>query len=236
MWILYEPFVLFSKADAVKELLKGKAINEKCWLYDFTKFLFGTGLLTSGGTKWKSRRKLLNPCFHTDILKDFQEVFDKHAQKLANFFQCETENELTYIETQLRLSNLDIVCETIFGVPVAAFQNKNPQYIKAISRLSEIVMVRVYNFFLWPEFIFKHTHYYKEQVHYLKVLQDFSRSVIREKKDRYLRGGNNSDKRKRKALMDMLLERHFEFQDLSEEDIREEVDLFIIAVVHRQFL
>ncbi|GBN90017.1 hypothetical protein AVEN_254206-1 [Araneus ventricosus] len=110
MWILYEPFVLFSKADAVKELLKGTAINEKSWVYDFTKFLIGTGLLTSGGTKWKSRRKLLNPCFHSDILKDFQETFDKHAQKLANFFQCETENEFTYIDTPLKLSTLDMIC------------------------------------------------------------------------------------------------------------------------------
>ncbi|GBN70013.1 hypothetical protein AVEN_133243-1, partial [Araneus ventricosus] len=117
---------------------------------------------------------------------------------------------------------------TICGAPVAAFENKNSQYLKAISWLSEKFMVRVYNFFLWPEFIFKHTHYYKELQHNLKVLHDFSRSVIREKKDRYLRGGNNSDKRKRKALMDMLLERHFEFQDLNEEDIREEVDTFIM--------
>ncbi|GBN29366.1 Cytochrome P450 4c3 [Araneus ventricosus] len=93
---------------------------------------------------------------------------------------------------------------------------------------SRWLTIAVYNFFLWPEFIFKHTHYYEEQVHYLKVLQDFSRSVIREKKDRYLKGGNNNDKRKRKALMDMLLERHFEFQDLNEEDIREEVDTFIM--------
>ncbi|GBL85470.1 Cytochrome P450 4c3 [Araneus ventricosus] len=53
--------------------------------------------------------------------------------------------------------------------------------------------------------------------------------MIQEKKAQYLRNGGVCEKRKRKALMDMLLERHMKFQDMTEDDIREEVDTFIMA-------
>ncbi|GFT15410.1 cytochrome P450 4c3 [Nephila pilipes] len=45
----------------------------------------------------------------------------------------------------------------------------------------------------------------------------------------YLHGNKDGKKGKRKALMDLLLELHFENQELSEEDICEEVNTFVSA-------
>ncbi|GFR19104.1 cytochrome P450 4c3, partial [Trichonephila clavata] len=51
--------------------------------------------------------------------------------------------------------------------------------------------------------------------------------VIKEKKKKLLSGEKNvNEKRKRKALMDVLLEHHIQMKDLTEEDIREEIDTF----------
>ncbi|GBN06809.1 hypothetical protein AVEN_28536-1, partial [Araneus ventricosus] len=63
-----------------------------------------------GGEKWKARRKLLTPCFHSDIMKDFQLVFNEHCQKLADYFQGETEKEFTIIDYPVKLSSLDMMC------------------------------------------------------------------------------------------------------------------------------
>ena len=38
--------------------------------------------------KWKSRRRLLTPTFHYDILKDFVQVYNKHAATLTGKFDA----------------------------------------------------------------------------------------------------------------------------------------------------
>ncbi|GFT98699.1 cytochrome P450 4c3, partial [Nephila pilipes] len=53
--------------------------------------------------------------------------------------------------------------------------------------------------------------------------------VIEEKKRRYLKEGENYDDRKRKAMLDLMLEYHLNSNVLSEEDIKEEVLTFILA-------
>ncbi|GFU72530.1 transposable element Tcb1 transposase [Trichonephila clavipes] len=64
-----------------------------------------------------------------------------------------------------------------------------------------------------------------------QLLDNFVQSmVIQEKKNEYLRGKEENSKGKRKAFMDLLMELHFETQELSEEDIRDEVNTFIVAV------
>ncbi|GFT45226.1 hypothetical protein NPIL_163221, partial [Nephila pilipes] len=54
--------------------------------------------------------------------------------------------------------------------------------------------------------------------------------VIDEKKRRYLKAGKDCDETKRKAMLDLLLEHHFDSDMLSEEDIKEEVLTFIMAL------
>ncbi|XP_055948627.1 cytochrome P450 4V2-like [Argiope bruennichi] len=228
LWVAYVPFVMIIKAEGAKELLKGMRTNEKSWVYNFFEPFFGEGLLTSGGEKWKARRKLLTPCFHSDIMKDFQLIFNKNCQKLADFFQGETEKDFTIIDYPVKLSSLDMMCETIFGVSVNAFENEDSQYAKAGVRMGDTFMSRIYNFWMWPEFIFRLTKSGKDFHYHLKVIQDFTISVIKKKKARYLQNQEEFEKKKRKALMDMLLERHFKFQDMNEDDIREEVDTFIM--------
>ncbi|XP_055948115.1 cytochrome P450 4V2-like isoform X2 [Argiope bruennichi] len=53
--------------------------------------------------------------------------------------------------------------------------------------------------------------------------------IIHERKERYLSGHIEQDRGKRKALLDRLLEMHMETEELSEEDIWEEVNTFVLA-------
>ncbi|CAL1295850.1 unnamed protein product [Larinioides sclopetarius] len=89
-------------------------------------------------------------------------------------------------------------------------------------------MARICNVWLWPDFIFRHSKTGKDCFYHLKIFQDLTTTVIQDKKSQYLKKGEESAKRKRKALMDMLVERHMKFQDLTEEDIREEINTFIM--------
>ncbi|GBM28366.1 Cytochrome P450 4c3 [Araneus ventricosus] len=164
LWITYMPFVMIVKAKAVKVQLS---------------------VYYSDASKWKLRRKLLTPCFHSDILRGFLPVFNEYSQKFVEFLQEETKKEFTCIETPVTLLTLDIIC------------GKKKATIK----------------------VFAEIHIY---FHY-------SSQIIQDKKKRYLSGQRDQDNRKRKALLDLLLDRHMEAGELSEEDIREEVDTFALA-------
>lgn len=78
--------------------------------YEFIKPWLNTGLLTSTGQKWISRRKVLTSAFHFKILDDFVEIFDKQSsilvQKLKRF-----ENQGAFnIFPLTALCALDVIC------------------------------------------------------------------------------------------------------------------------------
>lgn len=78
--------------------------------YDFIKPWLNTGLLTSTGQKWLSRRKVITHAFHFKILEDFVESFDKQStilvEKLKKF---EGRGEFN-IFPLTALCALDVIC------------------------------------------------------------------------------------------------------------------------------
>ncbi|CAL1294907.1 unnamed protein product [Larinioides sclopetarius] len=228
LWITFFPFVCIVKKGAVKELMEKKII-EKNFTYKWMEPVLGTGLLTSEVSKWKPRRKLLMPCFHSDILRGFVPVFNEYSQKFVEFLQKETKKEFTYIETPVTLLTLDIICETMFGVKTGDSENDIPQFVKSFRRVNELFAVRMFQVWLWPNCLFKLSKDGKETMHHVKVVHDFTRNIIQQKLKRYSRDQRDQGNRKRKALLDFLLDRHMEEGELSEEDIREEVNTFASA-------
>ncbi|GFR08846.1 cytochrome P450 4V2 [Trichonephila clavata] len=177
--------------------------------------------------KWKPRRKLLTHCFHIDILREYLTVFNQRSQKLVEHLRQETKKEFTYIGPPLVLTSIDIIYETMLGASFGALDNNRSQYINALNRLLDICMTRVLKFWEWSDFIFDMTSG-REAKRHIKLIDDFIKSSIKEKKKEYL-SGNKNDKRKRKTFMNLLLELHFETQELSEEDLWAEVKTLISA-------
>ncbi|GFV68348.1 cytochrome P450 4V2 [Trichonephila clavipes] len=177
--------------------------------------------------KWKPRRKLLSPCFHTDILREYLTVFNECSRNLVEYLRQETMKEFTYISRPLVLTSMDIIFETILGATIGALENNKSQYADAFHRLLDIYMTRVLKFWEWSDFIFDMTSG-RETRRLTKLINDFIKSEIKEKMKEYL-SGNKDDRRKRKTFMNLLLELHFETQELSEEDLCNEVKTHISA-------
>ncbi|GFT35172.1 cytochrome P450 4V2 [Nephila pilipes] len=227
VWASFVPFLFLKKAEAVEALIGGNKNMEKNWSYKWLHPWLGTGLLTSYGSKWKSRRKLLTPSFHFEILKDFLPIFNEQSRVLVRQLRNEVTKDSTDIVMPITLCSLDVICETTLGVAIGAQENRETQYIQSVSRAADIILERIVNPFYWIDFLYYLLPPGRELKHHLKVLHGFTRSVIQEKKKKLLSGEKNeNEKRKRKALMDVLLEHHIQMKDLTEEDIREEVDTF----------
>ncbi|GIY87032.1 cytochrome P450 4c3, partial [Caerostris darwini] len=223
-------FITSGKKNALHlYLLKEKRIIEKSDFYDFFKPYVGTGIFTCDSSQWKARRKLLAPCFQSSMLKGYLTVFNEHAQKWVEFLHEETGKEFTCIESPISLCSLDIVCETILGVKIGALRNEAEEYVSSLHRLLDVAMSRIWKFWQWPDFIFRCTNSYREGLQHLRIAHGFSRSIIKERKFRYLKGEMGDDNRRPKCLLDVLLELHIEDQVLDEERVRQEVDTFIVG-------
>ncbi|CAL1285541.1 unnamed protein product [Larinioides sclopetarius] len=228
LWLTFLPIVCIVRYRAVKELMEKKII-EKNFFYKWMELTVGSGLITSEVSKWKPRRKLLTPCFHSNILRGYFPIFNEYSQKFVDFLQAETKKEFTYIETPVTLLTLDIICETMFGVRTEESGSDSSQLVKSIRWINEMHVLRLFKPYIWPDFLFKLSKDGKETIQHAQKIHDFTRNIIQQKKSRYLKDQKHHDSEKHKALLDLLLEKHMETGELSEEDIREEVDTFASA-------
>lgn len=82
IWLSWEPLVFIWHPETVEKVLANNFLLEKSTQYKFLHPWLGTGLLTSDGSKWRTRRKMLVPAFHFKILHDFVPVFNEQAKIL----------------------------------------------------------------------------------------------------------------------------------------------------------
>ncbi|KAK8738037.1 hypothetical protein OTU49_004365, partial [Cherax quadricarinatus] len=205
--------------------------------YDFLHPWLGTGLLTSTGSKWHSRRKLLTPAFHFKILEDFVEVFNNQSNKMVQKLQQKADGKPFDIFPFVTLCTLDIICETAMGCNINAQDNSDSDYVKAVYRIGAIIQLRQVRPWLQPKILFRLSGYAKEHDACLKILHKFSYDTIRSRRKEYLEMKHKKDaasdkedvigKKKRLAFLDLLLEYSEQQTTLSDDDLREEVDTFM---------
>lgn len=97
------------KATDAEKVLGSVKHMEKSVMYDFIQPFLKTGLLTSSGDKWHTRRRLLTPAFHFDILKEFVEIFKEESDRLVKSLQKGAEKELDIISISTQFT-LNTIC------------------------------------------------------------------------------------------------------------------------------
>lgn len=232
--------VSLQKAEFIEEVLSSHSLLAKGPEYGMLHTWLGTGLLTSTGSKWRTRRRLFTPAFHFRILDDFTPTINFQSQILAKKLGALTDEGKQFdIVPLVTLCTLDIICETIMGTSIHAQHDADSPYVKAVNRLGELFILRMLNPLAEAEFFFKRTAMGREYYSCLNTLHSFTRKVIAERKQ-LLRNEDCTDpeyvnmpeKRKeskqKRPFLDLLINEHLiDPRSITEEDIREEVDTFM---------
>ncbi|KAG5678462.1 hypothetical protein PVAND_008134 [Polypedilum vanderplanki] len=233
IWLGNQLLIATTDPKAVQAIMTDSNLLTKSREYEYMEAWLGTGLLTSTNQKWLSRRKILTPAFHFKILDEFIEVFDKQGtiliEKLKKFDGKESFN----IFPLVALCALDVICETAMGISLNSQSDSESQYVKNVNELADIIHRRTYDFIERYEFLFKFTKTYKRQQKLVEALHQFTESVIKSRRKEMKSKQNTAQEdedfgiKKKKALLDLLLETTVEGKLLSNEDIREEIDTFM---------
>lgn len=237
------PVLVLFKAEALEELLASNTILRKGHEYELIKPWLGTGLLTSSGSKWRSRRKLLTPAFHFRILEDFLPAVNDQSKTLVRKLGQLGKDRSCDIVPLITLCALDIICETIMGYTINAQSNQHSEYVQAIKVLGHSFTRRLESPLYWIDAIFRLSKHGREFERKVKELHEFTLKVIRERKREILscpelqesleETSSESDVygmkgKARKPFLDILLREHIKDpENFTEEDVREEVDTFM---------
>ena len=128
---------------------------------------------------------------------------------------------------------LDIICETAMGKSVGAQEDSDSDYVRAIYSASDIVFNRQMSPWLWNDLLFSLTPMGFKFKSLLEVLHTFTDSVIRERKEEHKAYQTNTSEKddfgmkKKQAFLDLLISASEDGGNLSDRDMREEVDTFM---------
>jgi len=211
--------------DAYSAILKSQKHLTKASRYKQLESWLGEGLVMSTGKKWQQRRKIVTPSFHSDMLKSFVGVMNEQADIfVAKVDQLNEQGREIDIARLLKMCTLDVICETAMGVKIFAQKDEDHPYNRALEGVAHTNAVRNRIPMLRFDFIFRWTEHYKQQKDCLKVVTNFTQSVIRE------RIKQKGEVRKEKMFLDVLLDAETEGgEKLSTKAVQEEVDTFMFA-------
>ncbi|CAG7734982.1 unnamed protein product [Allacma fusca] len=236
--------VLHNPKD-IEKLLSSKMHIQKGNTYDLITPWLGDGLLTSQGAKWNRRRKMLTPSFHFNILTNFIPVFNEQSNILVKILKEECTNGVEVdIRPYIVRCTLDIVGESTLDVQLNTQRDRNNPYLRATSRLCELTLFRATTPWYWVQFLWDVSSYGQEWKELLKVVHEYTTKVIRKKKedrrDCSVKPKEASQEiqasqdyiywngKAKLAFLDVLLEAQKDpVNDLTDVDIREEVDTFV---------
>ncbi|KAK9498584.1 hypothetical protein O3M35_003184 [Rhynocoris fuscipes] len=235
LWMGNMLTVFLSDADDCEVILKDpKHITKSLVIYSFFHPWLGTGLLTSSGEKWHSRRKAITPTFHFKILEQFTNIFDKNGTILINRLKEYCDGKIFDVQPLISRYTLDIICETAMGIQINAQNDPNSSYITSLRNLCQLISDRARKPWLQNDFLYTLTGKRREEDKLIKTLHDFTNKVIQAKSVTLSESEHTSHTKdegikEKTAFLELLLKMKMSgnptFKTYS--DIREEVDTFM---------
>ncbi|KAK4880260.1 hypothetical protein RN001_008406 [Aquatica leii] len=232
IYLGFIPRIIIYDQKYAEFLLNSTTILEKSYEYNFLKPWLGTGLLTSSGSKWKIRRKLITPTFHFQILEQYIGIFNVQSDVLVDCLKDRLDEQAFDLFPYITLCTLDVICEAAMGTQVNAQKDSNNIYVRSVKDMCIIVAERVFSPTKMINFLYQLTTTYSKEKKTLSVLHNYTTSVINERRQSLNAATNietdeDTGIKRRLTFLDLLLRCNLNGSKLSTESIREEVDTFM---------
>ncbi|GJQ86417.1 hypothetical protein Trydic_g10325 [Trypoxylus dichotomus] len=217
-------------------LMNHQSTLKKSDFYNYMQNWLGAGLLTAHGDKWRKDRKIMTPAFHFQTLEDFIEVFNNQSDVLVSILKKECTHDNVDIYPFITRCTLDIICEAAMGTTVNAQKDRHSEYVNCVGMLMDIYFIRLSSLILSNDLLYMFSATYRREKYALKVVHDYTKSVINRRKQElfgsFANDTENKDsigRKKKRTFLDLLLEHSMHDPEFTEEHIREEVDTFMFG-------
>ncbi|XP_075155692.1 cytochrome P450 4d2-like isoform X1 [Haematobia irritans] len=209
-WVFHINALFVSDPKYIQTVLSHSTEIKKNRMYSLLNEWLGEGLLTSHGPKWLSRRRVITPAFHFQILENFVQIFDqqasifahklnKHAAAKKTTLDEISKSESKYVtdvEHYIALATLDVICETAMGVKINAQTDENCEYVRNLIEMQQIFLERFVKIHFRIDIVFKvfNPKMYKRYKQVMASLHEFTENIIRERRKEMLNNGQSENK------------------------------------------
>ncbi|XP_049861685.1 cytochrome P450 4d2-like [Schistocerca gregaria] len=109
--------VVVTQLEDAQKLLAGTKLRDRgsYLMRPLCPFL-DNGLITNSGETWKSQRKLIEPCFHSEVLKGFSIAYNEGAQYICDYLKRAGGCQVQLYEPVCLLS-MRTLAASVFGLP-----------------------------------------------------------------------------------------------------------------------
>ncbi|KAJ0180016.1 hypothetical protein K1T71_004607 [Dendrolimus kikuchii] len=173
-WGFHMVYFLVTDPADIEVILK--TCLEKDKVYRFLRKFIKNGTIFAPVSIWRRRRKILIPAFSPKIVENFVEVFSEQSEKLAQEL-IQNAGKENIMWPFISSYTLDAVCETAMGVKVNAQGNPNTPFLVALNHVLNLVFKRIYQVWLWPDWVFQLLPQFKEHEDCKKIIHDFTDTV-----------------------------------------------------------
>ncbi|KAI4489425.1 hypothetical protein M0802_011180 [Mischocyttarus mexicanus] len=234
IWLGPILIVMVNDFSYIKEILNNENVIEKSKEYETLKMFTGDSLLTAPAFKWKTHRKIVFKSFNKKIIEYQVNVTIAHSITLTEVLENLNGKEIE-IHDYLLQCTLDVLYESMFDSPLNLQKTENWKLIEFINCLMCTSSQRVQKFWLRPEIIFNNCNIGKIYKKNLSKVDDLTWGIIKTKKESMLENQDNREfngenyEDKPNKFIDILLQSLKKGNEYTEQDIRDEMNLMILA-------
>lgn len=210
--------------DAQKVLAGNRIRDRGPYAMRPLKTLIGNGLVTSTGDYWKAHRKIIEQCFHSDVLKQFMDAYNEGAYFLCERLEAQLGSAVELYGT-LCLVAMRTIAASAFGLPFEEMEpdrNKQDEITFAFMTAIQTLQKRIFQPWMHYEWMVSMTADSKLLKQQIDVVDNLVKRAITFKKATR----NTVGIQKKRALLDTLLEPDAQ---MTEEEIFDEIRTFLAA-------
>nr|ASO98033.1 cytochrome p450 CYP340AB1 [Spodoptera exigua] len=233
MWL--GPHSVYILTDPDDILTVSNTCLNKSYFYEFTKDYVQNGLITSEASIWKNHRKLLNMAFSQRIIDTFIDEMNTQTRELVTNLYSQVDKGPFDMRRYLIKFTLKTVSRTSLGLDAEDQAVIDETYVHAFESLLQVYLERIQKVYLHLSWIYDRTQLKKKQDHLTNMLINIMDSVIakrkseRKNKKREFIEYDAVKPGKFSCLLEHLLQLAEDHNMLSDEEIRQHLDSFVMA-------